>query len=111
MSIGGVPWKNGSHCLYRAGAGHTTLLGKVLVMFHGKDDMMDDFVLFQLKNMRITTHMGHYCLFSCDTQRTDLVLWSEISWKCKVFEGRGRAGDMALPYASCTTQELVQFLR
>jgi len=48
VSIGGVSWKKGFHCLYRAGtgAGHTTLLGKVLVMFHGKDDMMDDFVLF-----------------------------------------------------------------
>ena len=77
------------HCLYLDGAGINTLLGCVVGMFHGKDDMMDDFVLFQLKRLPITTRMGHYCWFSGATQNTDLVVWTEIYWKCKVLKGRG----------------------
>ena len=96
------------HCLYLDGAGINTLLGCVVGMFHGKDDMMDDFVLFQLKRLPITTHMGHYCWFSGATQHTDLVVWTEIYWKCKVLKGRG-GDDMALPFASCKSQELMEF--
>ena len=92
VSIGGVPWSTGMHCLYRDGPGINginTLLGCVVGMFHGKDDMMDDFVLFQLKRQPITTRMGHYCWFSGATQNTDLVVWTEIYWKYKVLKGRG----------------------
>ena len=109
MSIGGVKWGTGMHCLYSKGPGGTTLLGKVVIMFHGKDDLMNDFVLFQLANMPIKTRMGHYCWFSNDTQKTHLVLWSRISWKCKVIKGRGDKDPMVLPYFSCTSKEFMEF--
>jgi hypothetical protein len=109
VTIGGVTWATGMHCLYNERAGAATFLGKVVNMFHGKTDMMDDFVLFQLQNMPITTHMGHYCMFSNDTHTNHLVLWSRISWKCKVLKSRRGGDQMALPYYSCTPKELIEF--
>ena len=108
LSIGGVPWRVEQHCLYHDG-GRSLLLGRVVDMFYGKDDMMDGFIIFKIANKQITQKMGHYCLFSNDTLDTVYVLWRMIAWKCKVFS-RGEGQDkMALPYASCDSRELMEF--
>ena len=109
MSIGGVPWKVGRHCLYRDSADSVTLLGTVVSMFLGKDDMDDDFVIFQVENKPITTSMGHYCLFSNDSPTTVLVLWTQITWMCKMFKVQGGQANMALSYVSCSSWELMEF--
>ena len=107
--VGGVPLRIGHHCLYNAGEYDDTRLGVVLEMFYGKDDMMDEFVILQVQNKPITTYMGHYCFFSDAPQiPTEMVLWSKLTWKCKTFKMQG-GGNMALPYVSCTSVELVEF--
>ena len=112
VSISGVPWKVGHYCLYNVPGG-LTRLGKVANMFHGTDVMTDEFVIFQIENIQITTYMGHYCFFSNDDQDdiTGFVLWDEVSWKCKTFklEETGRHANMALPYVSCSSRELMEF--
>jgi hypothetical protein len=109
VSIGGVPWQVGRHCLYYDGADSATLLGTVVSMFLGTDGMDDDFVIFQVENKPITTHMGHYCLFSNDAPTTVFVLWTQITWMCKMFKVQRGQANMALPYVSCTSRELMEF--
>jgi hypothetical protein len=104
---GGIPWQVGRHCLYLNGADGGTRLGVVDAMISGMDDMEDPFVIFQVVNKPITARVGHYCLFSNDSQTTEFVLWSQIAWICKYFKIQGT--NMALPYASCTSRELVTF--
>ena len=105
VSIGGVPWKVGQHCMYDA-AGGAKHLGTVEAMFRGQDDMGDDFVVFMVQNKPITTYMGHYCLYSNDSDATVLVFWRQITWMCKMLTV-GQV-NMALPYVSCTSRELVE---
>jgi len=109
VGIGGVPWKVGRHCLYLDGADRGTRLGVVVAMISGIDDMEDPFVIFQVDNKPITAHMGHYCLFSNDTQTTEFISWTQVTWMCKVLKVDGGRANMALPYASCTSRELVKF--
>jgi hypothetical protein len=107
VSISGVPWRVGQHCLYNAGAGGATFLGAITNMFHGEDALNDDLVIFQVQKIPITTFMGHYCLFSNDAHTTvDMVLWKQVTWKCKTF--KMEHANMALPYVSCTSRELVE---
>jgi hypothetical protein len=108
VSIGGVRWRLGQHCLYTPGCG-APKLGTVLNMFHGTDDRMDEFVIFQVENKPITTYMGHYCLFSNHPPSTIMVLWSQITWKCMIFKVKGGSKDMALPIMSCTSTERMEF--
>jgi hypothetical protein len=109
VSVGGVPWKVGRYCLYRADADNSTRLGKVVTMFLAKDDMDDNFVVFQVENKPITTYMGHYCMFSDDQPTTVFVLWTKITWMCKILKVQGGQADMALPYVPCTSRELMEF--
>ena len=81
----------------------------VVDMFKSRDDMLDDFVIFRVEQKPITTYMGHYCLFSNDSHATVLVFWRQITWMCKMLTMRGVQVNMALPYASCTSRELVEF--
>ena len=104
VSIGGVPWKVGRHCLYTADDG-STRLGTVLDMFKGRDDMHDDFVVLRVENKPITACMGHFCFYSNDSDATVLVLWNQIIWVCKMITVRGGQVHMALPFASCTSRE------
>ena len=46
VSIGGVTWKVGEHCLYEDGAGGVARFGSVINMFHGISDMMGEFIFF-----------------------------------------------------------------
>ena len=112
MSIGGVPWQVGFYCLYNVPGG-LTRLGKVTTMFHGTDVMTEEFVIFQIENIQITTYMGHYCYFSNDDHDDTpvFVLWDEVSWKCKICKvsGGGRHANMAVPFVSCTSRELMEF--
>jgi hypothetical protein len=112
VSIGGIPWQVGRHCLYLNGADSDTRLGVVDAMISGMDNMEDPFVIFQVVNkprhaLFFTARVGHYCLFSNDSQTTEFVLWTQITWICKIFKVQG--ANMALPYASCTSRELVTF--
>ena len=108
MSIGGVPWQVGQHCLYHAGPGGATHLGTVTTVYHGMDELMDDVVIFQVENKHITHKMGHYCLFSNDQRATVAwVSWKLVTWKCKIL--RVNNTDMALPYVSCSSHELMEF--
>ena len=109
MSIGGVPWSVGNHCLYQFDANSATHLGTVVNMFYGMDEMEEDFVIFQVLKKPITTRMGHYCEYSTNSQDMDMVLWKQITWKCKLLAVRGGQSGMALPYASCTSRELMVF--
>jgi hypothetical protein len=109
VSIGGVPWSVGKHCLYLNGDNRATCLGTVVNMFYGQDDMQDDFVVFQVQNKPITTIMGHYCTYANDSPDMDMVFWDGITWMCKLFAPRGGQSGMALPYASCTSHELMEF--
>ena len=110
VAIGGVEWKIGYHCLYHEGPDGVTLAGKVINMFQGKDDMMDEFVLFEIKNMPITSYMGHYCLLSQneDPAQGKFIMWSQVAWKGKVLL-LGNNSRMLLPFKSCTSQELIEF--
>ena len=38
-----------------------------------------------------------------------LVLWTQITWMCKMFKVQGGQANMALPYVSCTSRELMEF--
>jgi hypothetical protein len=109
VSIGGVPLRPGQHCLYMDASGGVTRFGTILNMFHSIDEMMDDFVIFQIENKPITTRMGHYCLFSNVSDSTVLVFWSQVIWKCKAFKVEGGRANMALPFVSCTSRELMEF--
>ena len=70
---------------------------------------MDDFVIFKVSKLPITTYMGHYCLFSDDglEHAPVWVLWNQVTWKCKALKMQGV--DMALPYVSCSSNELMEF--
>ena len=81
----------------------------VVSMFLGTDNLDDNSVIFQVENKPITTCMGHYCLFSNDSPTTVLVLWTQITWMCKMFKVQGGQANMALPYVSCTSRELMEF--
>jgi hypothetical protein len=109
VEIGGVPWKVGRHCLYLHGADGGTRLGVVVAMMSGMDDMEEPFVLFQVDNKPIAANMGHYLLFSTDTHTTEFVLWTRVTWLCKVLEVQGGLAHMALPIASCTSREVADF--
>jgi hypothetical protein len=108
VSIGGVPWKVGSNCLYQEGPGGATLFGTVVNMYHFKTDIMDDFIIFQLENKPIMSRMGHYCWLSRDGYTTVFALWSNVTWKCKALLLEGKP-LMVLPFASCTSKELIAF--
>ena len=108
VSISGIPWKVGQHCLYDHGPGSATRVDSVTNMFRGMTDMMDEFIIFQLENKPITSRRVHYCLLSNDGYTTEYVLWNQVTWKCKVLS-LGDDSLMALPFASCTPQELVEF--
>lgn len=107
VSIGGVQWKVGYHCLYQDGAGGVTRFGSVTNMFHGIDTMMDEFTIFELQNEPITSCMGHYCLLSDNGHTTVFVMWDQVLWRCKKLL-LGDHTNMGLPIKSCTSQELVQ---
>jgi hypothetical protein len=111
VSIGGVPWNVGDHCLYQDGPGGATRIGTVTVMFHGTDVMMDEFVIFQLANKLITACLGHYCLFTNDGHDNApvFVLWTKVSWKCKTFKMQEEHAYMALPFVPCSSVELIEF--
>lgn len=109
VSTGGVPWSVGKHCLYTNENDSKTRLGTIVNMFCGEDEMEDDFVVFQLRSKLITAKMGHYCNYSQGSEGTDMVDSSKIAWKCKLLGTLGAASGMALPYASCTPKETVEF--
>ena len=109
VSTGGVPWYLGKHYLYLDRDNLSTCLGTVVNMFYGQDAMQDDFVVFQVQQKLITTRMGHYCLYSNESPGMELVLWDRLTWKCKLFTAGGGPSGMTLPYASCTSQELMEF--
>ena len=90
--------------MYTNSEDNTTRLGTVVNMFYGQDDKEEDFVVFQVSNKPITGKHGHFCTYSQDSPGMDMVDSSKITWKCKFL---GVA--VALPYASCTPKELVQF--
>jgi hypothetical protein len=110
VMTGGVPWSIGKHCLYTKGGEDTTLLGTIVNMFYGENEMEEAFVIFQLQRKTITSKMGHYCTFSLDDAGTDLVSSVNIAWKCKLLGMTGGSSSMALPYASCTPKEIVEFI-
>jgi hypothetical protein len=107
--VGGVVWRMGAHCLFNTGADDGVRFGTVSDMFHGTDEMTDDFVIFRVEMKRITSCHGHYCMFSNteSTTKTVFVFWGHVTWRCKVFLQEG--GGMALPYHSCSSRELVEF--
>jgi hypothetical protein len=109
VSISGVPLQVGTYCLYHDESCDVTCLGKVFQMFNGEDDSGDPLVIFRLERKPITTSMGHYCFF-LDTERNDTVFvsWTQIDWKCKILKMQG-GQSMALPFASCTSCELMEF--
>jgi hypothetical protein len=107
VTIGGVHWRLGSHCLYLDTADSATRYGTVTNMFHGVDAMMDEFVIFELEQTPITSYRGHYCLLSADGHTSVFVMWDRIKWKCKRLNFGGHT-DMALPIQSCTSEELIQ---
>jgi hypothetical protein len=109
VSIGGVPWSIGQHCLYEEGAGGATKFGTVIGMYHGRTTDMDEFVVFKLERKPITSYVGHYCLLSNDGYTTVFVFWTQITWKCKELLLGPDLTLMALPFASCTSQELIKF--
>ena len=109
VSIGGVPWRVGNHCLYQYGPDGVTCLGVVVNMFHGMDELMNEIIVFQVDTKPITTYMGHYCLFNNVTHDTVFVLWNLVTWKCKTLDMDGDA-KMALPYVSCSSRELMEFV-
>jgi hypothetical protein len=84
------------------------MLGSVTNMFHGTTSEMDAFVIYELENKPITSYMGHYCLFSDVVATTVYVLWTQLTWKCKILMLNDNK-MMALPFASCSSTELVQF--
>jgi hypothetical protein len=86
VDIGGVPWKVGRYCMYLNGANGATHLGMVVGMICGMDAMEDLFVIFQVDKKQITKRMGHYCLFSDDTQTTEYVSWTQVTWVCKTLK-------------------------
>jgi hypothetical protein len=104
VDMGGVPWSVGKNCLYTTGADLTTRLGTVVNMFYGQDENEEDFVVFQVLNRPITGKHGHFCTYSQDSPGMDMIDSTKMSWKCKLL---GVA--VALPYASCTPKEQVQF--
>jgi hypothetical protein len=108
VSIGGVSWKVGHHCLYVVGEGGSPMFGSVVNMFHGKNDMMDEFVIFELDNTQITRNMGHYCLLSSEVSRTVFVMWNRVTWKCKLLYPELNI-VMGLPFKSCSDKELMEF--
>jgi hypothetical protein len=110
VKTGGVPWSVGKHCLYQKGDDDTTLLGTIVNMFYGENEMEDAFVIFQLQKKPITSKMGHYCTYSVDSPGMDMVSSMNIAWKCKLLGVNGGPSRMALPYASCTTKEAVEFI-
>jgi hypothetical protein len=95
--------------MYLDGADGGTRLGVVVAMIRGTDDMEDPFVIFQVDKKAITAIMGHYCLFSNDTQTTEFVFWTQVTWVCKILKVQGGRANMALPYASCSPRELAEF--
>jgi hypothetical protein len=107
VTIGGVHWRLGLHCLYLDNITSTTRYGTVVNMFHGVDTMMDEFIIFELKHTPITSYRGHYCLLSGDGHTSVFVMWDRIKWKCKLLKLGGHT-DMALPFQSCTSEELLQ---
>jgi hypothetical protein len=107
VSIGGVLWAMGSHCLYQDGAGGVTRSGKVINMFHGMTSMMYDFIIFELEQTPIISCGTHYCLLSDDGQTTVFVMWDMVLWKCKKLLLGGHT-TMVLPIQSCTSEELVR---
>jgi len=109
VDTGGVPWTVGNHCLY-SDTGGKTRFGTVLNMFHGVSDMDEDFVIFELQDKPISNYMGHYCILSDDGFMNVLVVWHEVIWKCKQLR-LGENNTIALPFASCTPNELIEFKR
>ena len=109
VSVNGVPLKIGHLCLFRRETNSTVLLlGEVGMMYYGTDDMDDEFVIFQMEKRGITTYMGHYCLYSIANSGTVLVMWKQMAWRCKALTSPA-GHPLALPFASCTTEELMQF--
>ena len=110
VTTGGVPWSVGKHCLYQKGDDDTTRLGTIVNMFYGEDEFEDAFVIFQLQKKPITTKMGHYCTYSVDSSGMDMVSSLNLTWKCKLLGMNGGPSRIALPYASCTTKETMEFI-
>jgi hypothetical protein len=111
VHINGIPWRTGNYCLYTIRNGGRPQLGKVTNMYHGVDEMYNDFVLFSLAIYPITHFIGHYCLYSPVSSRTSIVEWTRLTWKCKALVMPLRPlRHMALPIASCTSEELVHLL-
>jgi hypothetical protein len=108
VSIGGVAWKVGQHCLYVVDEGGVFMFGSVVNMFHGMTNMMDDFVVLELENTPINAYVGHYCLLSSGVGRTVFVMWDKVKWKCKLLYPTHNI-VMALPFMSCTDRELLEF--
>jgi hypothetical protein len=70
---------------------------------------MDEFIIFELNQKHITSYMGHYCLLSDSEDTTRVfVMWEQVIWKCKALLLGGHT-NMALPFQSCTSRELVEF--
>jgi hypothetical protein len=109
VSISGTKFRIGNHCIYHDVFAGPTRFGIIVDMFTGTDDSMDEFVLFQIDNKPITTYMNCYCTSSGVSRSTKYVLWTQIEWKCITFTMP--AEIIALPYASCTSHELMEFRR
>jgi len=108
VAINGIPWHLGKYCLYRAAAGTPLLLGQVKGMYHAKDKMENNFVIFLITNNPITSYHAHYCIYSDHQPTNTLVFWTLLAWKCKVLTLPSGL-NMALPFASCTSRELADF--
>ena len=108
VSIGGVKWKLGKHCLYQDGAGGVNKFGSVTNMYRGVNTMMDEFIIFELNHKPITAYMGHYCLLSDNNRTSKFVMWHQVLWKCKALM-LGDHTSMALPFQSCNSREQIQF--
>ena len=98
----------GYHCLYHEKPGGVALFGSVVNMFLGKNDMMDEFIIFELNLNPITAYMGHYCLLSDSNRTRKFVIWHQVLWKCKALM-LGDHTSMALPFQSCNSREQIQF--
>jgi hypothetical protein len=109
VSVNGVKLRVGNHCLYHDVLAGPTRLGTIVNMFAGTDDSMDEFVLFQIDNMPITAYMDFYCTTTGETGSTKYVFWTQMEWKCKTFTMP--TDIIALPFASCTSRELMEFRR
>jgi hypothetical protein len=109
VSINGTKLRIGNHCLYHDVFAGPTRFGMIVDMFTGTDDSMDEFVLFQIDNKPITTYMDFYCTSTGVARSTKYVLWTQMEWKCITFPMA--AEIIALPYASCTSHEQMEFRR